>query len=210
VPDLFRGLPARELAALLGSAATCRFSPGEVLYRQDEPGGGVYHIRSGALRVSTLTAEGQEIVLAVLGPGNTVGEVAALDAGAHTATVTAVELTVADHVARDVFVEALARSPQASLRLLRLLAARLRATNRLMSDIALVDLPIRIARQLCEASSGGQPSRVELAPLAAAVGMDSAGLRRALRLLEAAKLVQLNGEYAQVLDREGLRRLAAP
>ena len=30
--------PARELAALLGAAATCRFSPGEILYRQDEPG----------------------------------------------------------------------------------------------------------------------------------------------------------------------------
>jgi CRP-like cAMP-binding protein len=108
-----------------------------------------------------------------------------------------------------VFVEALERSPQASLRLLRLLAARLRATNRLMGDVAVVDLPARIARQLYEVSSGGNLPRVKLALLAEAIGMNSDGLRRALRLFEAARLVQLNGEYAQVLDPEGLQRLAA-
>ena len=73
-------------------------------------------------RVSTHTADGQELVLAVIGPGNTVGELAALDAGPHTATVVAIEPTVADHVGRDVFVDALGRSPQACLRLLRLMA----------------------------------------------------------------------------------------
>ena len=61
---------------------------------------------------------------------------------------------MADHVGRDVFVDALGQSPQASLRLLRLMAARLRSTNRLMGDLALVDLPGRIARQLCESSGG--------------------------------------------------------
>ena len=77
----------------------------------------------------------------MLGPGNTVGELAALDAGPHTATVMALEPTVADHVGRDVFVDALGHSPQASLRLLRLMASRLRSTNRLMGGPRAGGLP---------------------------------------------------------------------
>jgi CRP-like cAMP-binding protein/phosphoribosyl 1,2-cyclic phosphodiesterase len=210
VPDLFRGLPARELAALLGAAATCRFAPGEILYRQDEPGGGVYHVRTGALRVSTSTANGQEIVLAVLGPGNTVGELAALDEGPHTATVMALEPTVADHVGRDVFVDALGQSPQASLRLLRLMASRLRSTNRLMGDLALVDLPGRIARQLCESIEAQADRAVAIDTLATAVGVDPPGLRRALGLLESAGLIRVSDDRAEVLDRGALEQLAGP
>jgi CRP-like cAMP-binding protein len=206
VPDLFRGLPARELAALLGTAATCRFAPGEVVYRQGETAGGVFHIRSGTLRVTTRTADGREIVLAALGPGNTVGEVAALDAGPHSATVMALEPTVADHVAREVFVSGLSQAPQASLRLLRILAGRLRDNNRLIADVALANLHGRIAHYLCAAET--QP--VPLAALAAAVRASDAQLKTALTLLESTRLIRSGDDGVEVLDREGLCRLFDP
>ena len=207
LPDLFRGLPARERAALLGDAATCYFDAGEVLFHEGDPPGGVYMIREGAVQVGTRAADGQEVALAVLEPGDTVGELAPLDAGPRTATARAVMPTVADYIARDAFIAGLAVSPQACLRLLRLLATRLRATDRRMGELAFGALPSRVARHLLQSMGRRNGSEaVEIASLAARVGVDRARLERALTLLEAGGLVRAEGDHVRVVDPDGLLR----
>jgi CRP-like cAMP-binding protein/phosphoribosyl 1,2-cyclic phosphodiesterase len=207
LPDLFRGLPARERAALLGDAATCHFSAGEVLFNEGDPAGGVYLIREGAVQVGTRAPDGQEVALAVLEAGDTVGELAPLDAGPRTATARAILPTVADFVTRDAFLAGLAVSPQACLRLLRLLATRLRATDRRMGELAFGALPSRVARQLLQGMGRRNgASAVEMDSLADKVGVDRPRLERALMLLEAGGLVRAEGEHVVVVDPDGLLR----
>ena len=64
------------------------------------------------------------------------GELAALDRGTRTATATATEATTADYVPQDMFETSLAAAPEASRRLLRMMAGRLRATDQLVAELA--------------------------------------------------------------------------
>jgi CRP/FNR family transcriptional regulator len=207
VPDLFRGLPARERAALLGDAASCRFSAGEILFQEGDPPGGVYLIREGAIQVGTRAPDGQEVPLAVLEAGDTVGEMAPLDAGPRTATARAIAPTVADYVSREAFLAGLAVSPQACLRLLRLLAGRLRATDRRMGELAFGALPARVARYLLQGMGRRNGADgVDIVALAAKVGVDRPRLERALTLLEAGGFVRAEDDCVHVVDADGLLR----
>src|SRR5207253_7678437 len=59
-----RGLPSRERNAFLDGSLHCRFRPGETLFREGDPPGGVYFIRSGSVRLSVRLPDGRDRVLA--------------------------------------------------------------------------------------------------------------------------------------------------
>lgn len=131
-----RGLPFTERAALLAGALSCRFRPGEVIFRQGEPAGGVYFLRGGRVQISIQLPDGNQMVLATAEAGDTVGELAALDGGPRTATATALEATTADYVPPEIFESGLANAPGASMRLLRLMANRLRQTDEQVGELS--------------------------------------------------------------------------
>src|SRR5439155_15825619 len=81
---LFQGLSERQLRSVLASARRMEFDPGATMIQEGTPGRSLFVMRQGTARVS---AGGRE--LAELGPGSYFGEVALLDEGPRTATVTA-------------------------------------------------------------------------------------------------------------------------
>lgn len=145
---LLKGLPASERAALLAGALTCHFRPGEMIFREGDPPGGVYFLRNGRVQISVKLGDGKEQILAVAKVGDTVGELAALDRGPRTATALALEATTTDYVPQDVFEAGLSAAPGAAVRLLRLMARRLRQTDHLIGELApLSDKHRRTARR---------------------------------------------------------------
>ncbi len=91
---LFSGVPREELVSLLTSVTPLKFSSGQTVVREGEPGDSLFLIVQGSLRVSTRSEDGQEIALAALGAGDFFGEISLLTNRPRTATVTA--LTEAD------------------------------------------------------------------------------------------------------------------
>jgi phosphoribosyl 1,2-cyclic phosphodiesterase len=132
---LLRGLPANQRAALLDGAVSCRFKPGEIIFHEGDPAGGLYFIREGKVEVSINLGDGRSKVLSVIGVGDTVGELAALDGGPRTATARVVDATVADYLPRDILEPSLAAAPGAAYRLMRLMANRLRETDRTVGEL---------------------------------------------------------------------------
>jgi CRP/FNR family transcriptional regulator len=63
--------------------------PREVLFHAGDAGDGCHFVRSGAVKVSVIARDGQERLLAVLGPGSLIGELALIDDEPRSATVTA-------------------------------------------------------------------------------------------------------------------------
>ena len=129
------GLPLAERAALLTGAQTARFRLGEIIFKEGEPAGGLYFVRSGRVRL-TVRRDGREVVLGTARTGDTVGELAAVDGGPRTATARAIEATTADYVPREVFAASLAAAPAAATRLIRLMAERLRKTDPYVGELA--------------------------------------------------------------------------
>ena len=145
---LFRGLVTGERDAIVDRARMRHFAAGEPIFLMGSPGASMMAVLSGTVRISIPSHEGREIVLAVLQPGEVFGEIALLDGKERTAdahATTACALAVLER--RDVL-EFLERQPNAWPRVVEVLCDRLRATDRQMAEVAMQQLPVRLAKVL--------------------------------------------------------------
>ncbi len=106
-----------------------RFRPGEVLFSAGEPGDGFYVIESGRVRITAAVGAGEPRLLATLGPGDTVGEMAVLDDAPRSATACAETATETRHMSREELLQLIERQPALALDLIRSFSARMRALN---------------------------------------------------------------------------------
>jgi phosphoribosyl 1,2-cyclic phosphodiesterase len=134
---VLRGLPVAQRAALMTGAVVSRFRPGDVLFEEGDVAGGMYFLRSGRVEMSIKLPDGRSHVLGTASVGDTVGELAALDGGPRTATARAVEPTLADYLPRDILEASLAAAPGAAYRLMRLMADRLRKTDKFIGELTI-------------------------------------------------------------------------
>ena len=145
---LFRGLtPAAltELAALLRRRA---FGEGAAILRAEEPGEVAYVVRDGYVRVEADQVDGGCTILAILGPGEVVGELSLIDRLGRSATVVAHEPTTLYGIDRAAFWACLRTMPAVTYNLVGLLSRRLRLADAHVQALATLDVEARVARQL--------------------------------------------------------------
>src|ERR671911_439123 len=178
--DLFQGLSAAELARVNDLLGRTKFPAGAMILTADQPGEIAYIILEGTLKVSTIQSNGRELTLALLGPGEIVGELSLADRSGRSADVTTLEPATLVWIDRNTFDQLRREIPAITENLLRLLARRLRLANSQLQAIATLDVHGRIARQLLaladvlgeEVADGGVriPLRITQSDLAALVG----------------------------------------
>ena len=127
--ELFSGLPQRFSAHLFANAKPVHLVTGQVLFVTDDPGDGCYRIEKGLLKVSIVSGSGDERILAILGPGAIVGELAVLDGLPRSASVLALRDSELLFVSKAKFDQYAHNHPELYQHLLMLLASRLRDTN---------------------------------------------------------------------------------
>ncbi len=145
---LFATLRPAELDELLGFVAERRYARGAAVLTRGHDGASLMVLANGRLRIAAISAEGKEITLSLVEPGGVVGEIALLDGKPRSADVTAMEDSLVLVVERRDFLPFLQRSDDLALRLLALLCERLRNTSVALEEVALLDLPARLARLL--------------------------------------------------------------
>lgn len=84
-------LPREAWHALINDGHVRRHKPGETLMRQGEPGRFVYVLVAGLVKVTRTEREGSELLLAIRGPGEIIGDRSVLDGGPRSATVTTLD-----------------------------------------------------------------------------------------------------------------------
>src|SRR4029079_1577652 len=88
--SVLSGLPPHRAQQLFAQATTSKLSAGQTLFLAGDPGDGCYRIDKGLLKVTMLSQSGGERILAILGAGAIVGELAMLDGLSRSASVVAV------------------------------------------------------------------------------------------------------------------------
>jgi CRP/FNR family cyclic AMP-dependent transcriptional regulator len=146
--DLFRGLSVTELTRVNEALGRTKFSAGAAILTATQPGEVAYIVLDGTLKVSVVQASGQELTLALIGPGEIVGELALADRGGRSADVIALEPATLLWLDRLVFGQLRREIPMVTENLLTLMARRLRLANAQMQAIATLDVHGRVARQL--------------------------------------------------------------
>jgi CRP-like cAMP-binding protein len=209
-------LGERDANELLEHAITRRFQPDDVIFRKDDPGTGLYGVVSGRVVVVADSAEGKELILNVFGPGEFFGEIALLDGEGRSATAIAREPSELLHLDRAHFMPFLARSPEATTRIIRLLCKRLRRTTDLVEDSIFLPVSLRLAKQLLalvdvyDLQAKDQPTfPVSQGELGRMLGVSREIVARQLAVWRRAGLVEMQRGRITLRDRAALAAMVS-
>jgi CRP-like cAMP-binding protein len=211
---LFRGLPPDERNALIARAHIRNFGVGDTIFLMGSPGDSMMAVLSGSIRISVSSPEGKEIVLAILPPGELFGEIAVLDGKERSADAKAITesccLAVLNR--RDVMFF-LDRYPSAWAALVEVLCERLRRTDQQFAEVALMQVPIRLAKALLRLTTPTglkEPPKVHLSQreLGSMVGATRESVNKCLRDWQQRSLVSMEEATITITDREALEELA--
>jgi CRP-like cAMP-binding protein len=146
--QLFAAMQPAELDEILKFASERRFRRGQTIFQRGDNASSMMAVLRGRVRVSTISSDGKELTLNVINPGEIFGELALLDGKPRSNDCTAAEDTVLLVVERRHFIPFLAQNHDLALRLLAVLCDKVRRTSTALEEIALFDLPERLARVL--------------------------------------------------------------
>ena len=143
---LFADLDDRELASVAAVAKTRRYAKDDVIFHADESGDVFCLIREGQVKVTMISPEGKEIILAILGPGEFFGEMALHDDEPRSATVVATEPLDLVTIWRSDFLQILQENFSISRKVLAEISRRLRSASNRIESLATMDVYGRLAR----------------------------------------------------------------
>ena len=144
--SLFAELDDRELASIAGVAKTRRYAKDDVIFHADETGDVFFVIREGKVKVTMISPEGKEIILAMLGPGDFFGEMALRDDAPRSASVVALEPLEVVTIWRGDFLEILRENFSITQKVLAELSRRIRRMSERAESLATMDVYGRLAR----------------------------------------------------------------
>lgn len=126
----------------------------EVLFHAGDRGDGCYIVRSGVVKAAVVARDGQERLLAVLGPGSFIGELSLIDDEPRSATIAALKPCRLLHVSKAAFFRLADDNPLIYRQALQLLARRLRGTNESVVAQGTVSVSGRVARAFASLADG--------------------------------------------------------
>lgn len=212
---LFEGIPTAQLEQLLPHVAVRHFARGAALFHEDDPANRVFIVVSGVVRVFRVRPGGEEIVLALLTPGDLFGELA-LFASDPTRSGDAEALEASDCLSipsgpvRDL----LAAHPAAIARHAERMAQQIRRKDDDVADAAYRDIPGRVAGRLLDlAAKHGRATpegvvielRISQRNLASMIGASRENVNRTLSSFAAQGLIRLDGGIVTLLNPQRLR-----
>lgn len=123
---LFRGMDEPQLQALVGVMRRRSFPANTVLFRKGDPGGIMYLIISGEVRIYLHDEQGNDITLRSLGAGQILGEFSTLDRKPRSASVSALTTIETFALERADFLDLIRDRPLVGIELMRGFAERIR------------------------------------------------------------------------------------
>jgi CRP-like cAMP-binding protein len=146
--ELFSGLNEKQLAGISQVTRRQVVKRRQELFHKGDGGTEIYVVAHGKLKALTTSIGGDDVVFSILGPGEVIGEVALLGGTPRTASVSAIEDCELFVIDRRDFLSFLNDHPEVSIKLLHVLATRLKRVSELVEDTLFLNLPLRLAKKL--------------------------------------------------------------
>ena len=207
--SIFWDLNEGELGHIADKMVAKHFENGNYIFLEDTEGEQCFFVLEGSVKVTRLSKDGREVILAMLNEGDFFGEMSLLDGESRSANVIALEKTKVLTLDRNDFIAVVNDYPQIAVQLLKELARRLRKSDRQIASLSLSDAEKRIA--LCiirfadeqgviqngKVSIPKTPIQQDIANMA---GTSRETVSRALGILEKEDLIERNGRELIILD----------
>jgi CRP/FNR family transcriptional regulator, cyclic AMP receptor protein len=208
---LFRDLDLGDLAILNGLMRRHEIPAGARLMSSDTHGDSAYVIRHGAVKVHVEQEDGRDVIVAILGPGEIVGEMSMVDRETRSGSVVTLEDCVLFWIDREAFQRCLQTMPRLTLNLTEILSRRLRIANERIKALATLDVHGRIAHHLLvlaeeygEQAKNGTliPIRLTQGDLASLVGASRVRVNQALVLLKRRGAISTDQQHHITVHKE--------
>lgn len=145
---LFSGADATSHVALAEASRKLKLRRGSALFVKGDEPDGLYMVLSGLIRIWISDADGRELTLALLEPGEIFGEIALLDGLPRSANATAIEASECLLTPAAAFSTVLERDHRLAVHVIELLCEMLRRNNEAIGAFAFLGLDGRLAQKL--------------------------------------------------------------
>jgi CRP/FNR family cyclic AMP-dependent transcriptional regulator len=146
---LFASFPEADQQNLVSLLRRENLRKGEILFRKGDEGTAIYLILQGRIKIS-ISRRMDTVTLAILGPGEFLGEMALLDGLPRSADAIALEDSYLYVLNRKDFLSFLVNNEKAIHAVLSALSMRLRKTDDLLAEMCFLNLSIRLAHKLVD------------------------------------------------------------
>lgn len=214
---LFEGLSPTDLNWVAMRAHRRVFPAGANIITAEQPGEAVYVILHGTVKIHIEQSDGRDVVLSILGAGDTLGEMSLLDSAGRSASAITLEDSLLLWMDKPSFQQMLKDFPPVAHNLVRILASRVRLANELIQALATLDVYGRVARQLlafadkygefAEGNSVLIPVHLTQSDIADLVGASRKRVNQVMVFFREQEFISVtaNGKVV-VLNRNGLAR----
>ena len=165
----------------------------------------LYIVLSGRLKVMMSDADGKEVILSILGPGEFFGEMGLIDDSPRSASVVAIEACELLSIAKRDFKKCLAENFEMAMAVMRGLVRRLREADRKIGSLALLDVYGRVARLLLDMSETVEgekivTKRLPKQDIAKMIGASREMVSRVMKDLQMGGYIEVRGSNILLRD----------
>lgn len=214
----FASLPPEELAGVNPLFREQGYEPGEFIYYAGDEAARLYVVASGKVKLVSHTLAGRDVLLDLLTPGEYFGSLATLGEALYADTAQAQTAVCALGIGADAFRGILDSSPAVAVRVLDVMAGRLRDARERIRQLSVHSVERRLAYTLLKlAGKFGQPKEVGLLiqvplsrdDLAEMAGTTTETASRVLSQFQKDGLIDSGRGWVAVTDQAGLEAIAA-
>ena len=214
-PVFSDSLTPAESAALESTGIRRTYVRGQALFHEHGAPDRVLVLLSGFVKLSRLSEDGREVILAIRGPGDLIGEQSAIDGRPRSATATALDDVTALVLSGSAFLGLLEREPRIAIVVLKMLSNRLRESDVGRMELSLQDATARVAARILELSKrfgddGETGVEIHLPisqeELAGWTGCSRDSVVKALQAMRSLGWIETGRRRITVLDRDALHR----
>ena len=212
---IFTDLSDSDLNRIASKMVSRDYDKGQMILLEESTGETFFIITSGTVKVTRLSDDGREVILALLGESDFFGEMSLLDGEGRSANIVANEDAEVMTLSRRDFLEYLETYPKIAIALLEELAVRIRKSDQQIESLSLSDSEQRIGITLIRlAEERGTIKRGDVTvqnlpyqqDIANMAGTSRETVSRTLKLLEYKKLVKRNGSDITIFNFNDFRQ----
>ena len=212
---IFTDLSDSDLNRIASKMVSRDYEKGQMILLEESTGETFFIMTSGTVKVTRLSDDGREVILALLGESDFFGEMSLLDGEGRSANIVANEDAEVMTLSRRDFLECLETYPKIAIALLEELAVRIRKSDQQIESLSLSDSEQRIGITLIRlAEERGTIKRGDVTvqnlpyqqDIANMAGTSRETVSRTLKLLEDKKLVKRNGSDITIFNFNDFRQ----
>ena len=207
-PMLFDGLEPELKEELTASSRSRSYGDGQIIQHRGSRADGCWLIEEGSVRVGQYLPDGEFRAVAVLGPGDSYGELAVFAGSARIVDAVSRGESKLRFIPAAIFLSALEKYPRSNTALLSALSAQLQSALDQLAGMRRGSNPTRLAGLLAHMTMTNRTTSVTQQELAELLGVTRATANSALRKLEEEGLIERGYGTIRAIDHERLTLFA--